>query len=240
MKKKDTVSTGKTSPLNHVNFKCGECLHFKKHAHSSKPDLCSKQGVRHYAAAPACFTPDVTEITTNSDQFVQIVSMFNDFSRPQQRILLGMLRGKVKVPYAFGQKLYFRALGKRDYLSNYLSGFVVGKTSSGDIILQGDPDKHRRGSLYTAILQPTTELLTLKQFKQRRQELKDAGKEMDPDQPLIKLKRVVEIDYEPPTLDGAPASWFSKTKEPDGKRSKKSKSSIKPLDGILVGEIKIT
>lgn len=234
MKKQDTVTSGRTTALNHVKFKCGECLHFKKHTHASKPDVCANQGVRHYASAPTCFTPDVTALTTNSDQFVQIVSMFNDFNRTQQRILLGMLRGRPKSAYTFGQKLYFRAVGKRDYLSNYLSGYVVGTTSSGDIILQGDPDKNRRGNLYTAIMHPTTELLTLKQYKQRRQELKDEGKEMDPDQPLIKLKRVVDIDYEPPTLDGAPASWFSKT-EASSKRTKKKSKTIKPLDGVLVG-----
>lgn len=208
MLKKDTLGTASRKSLGEA-FKCGECLHFKSHAHSSHSMVCSKEGVRAFAPAPTCFTPDVTQVTTNSDQLVAIAALFASYNPKQRRIIMGMLRGKdtTKKKLTFGTKVYFLAMGK-DYISNYLAGYVMGYTSSGELILSGSPDPKSRGKSYICYCKDDSHLLTLSEWKLKRTKLKAEGLVQDP---TLRFKSKTAVsDYEPPTLDAAPAAWHDK------------------------------
>jgi hypothetical protein len=207
MLKKDTLGTASAKSLDEV-FKCGECVHFKQHAHSSRQQVCSKEGVRAVGIAPKCFTPDVTVIAQNSDHFVQVAAMFQAFSPKQKRIFLALLRSSKKKPYNMGTKLYFK-VGK-DFISNYLCGYVAGYTSSGELMLIGSPDRKTRGTSFVSYLSPSGEgLLTYSEWKTKRQVLKEHNLVHDPANRVIKRASVVD-DYEPPTIDNAPSSWYDK------------------------------
>lgn len=204
-------------------FKCGECLHFKNVVHPTHKDLCCKQGVKTFAIAPQCFTPDVTQIAGNSDQFIQVATLFQSYTAKQQRILLAMLNRKIpKAKLAFGTKVIFHAMGK-DYISNYLAGYVMGYTSSGDLIIGGSPDQKSRGKMFFAYMSDTDTLLNPKQWREKKEKLKAAGKIFDPS--AVMTKKAL-VNDEPPTIDSAPKEWKEK-------KGKKKKSSFMPVDMVF-------
>lgn len=203
MLKKNTLGNASKKSLSEA-FKCGECLHHKQVAHPAHNDVCSKEGIKAVGIAPSCFTPDVTKIAKNSDQFVQLAAIVNSYTPQERRIFLGVLRSASakKKPFAFGMKLYFHT-GK-DFISNYLCGWVMGYTSSGELIVSGSPDQKQRGKSFLAYLSAdATGLLTPTQWKTKREKLRAAGKIYDPANAVVKKASIID-DYEPPTIDRAP------------------------------------
>jgi hypothetical protein len=128
MQKRDTLAGAPPALSLTEGFKCRECLHFQKFPHSKYERPCEQEGIVAGAVAPRCFTPDVTLLTGNSDQFVQLAALFQSYDHKQKRVFLALLREKKKT-FLFGTKLYF-CIGD-DFLSNYLSAFVAGYTSDG-------------------------------------------------------------------------------------------------------------
>ena len=198
-------------------FKCGECLHFKQSAHRTNKQVCSELGIRPFAIAPKCFTPDYTKIIHNSDELVA-VSMFFASKTPQQRkIMLGMLRQQpTGRKFRMGTKLYVKA-STRDYISNYLCGYVVGYTSGNELVLAGSPDMKSRGKLFFTYLRSDIGLLTQKEWEAKYKDLKAKGRIADP--VLTKRRditaKIEKDDYEVPTIDTAPKD---KTERPTDKR----------------------
>lgn len=192
------------------SYKCGECLHFRRHTHPAFKEICHKRGIRSFRVAPKCFTPDVTQVASNSDTFVQLATMFADYTPKQKRIMIGILKSpmkKFKRELPFGTKVYFLGMGK-DYISNYLSGYVMGVTSSGQLIITGSPDKNTRGRSYFAYMDDSESLLTYKEWKAKYKELKAANKIIDP-QSLV-LPKGASPGTEPITIDSAPDAWYDK------------------------------
>lgn len=219
--KKDTVNNLSSLSLKEA-YRCGECLHFKKHTHPSFETICSKRGIRHFATAPKCFTPDVTQVASNSDTFVQLASLFADYTPSQKRIMIGILKApmkKFKRDLPFGTKVYFLAMGK-DYVSNYLSGFVMGVTSSGELIITGSPDKNTRGSSYFAYMPDGEFLMTFKEWKAKRKQLEAENKIIDPNSQI--LPKGTTVGVEPMTIDSAPDAWYD--------RQEKKKKATGPKD----------
>lgn len=239
--KKDILE--KTSILSLSDaFKCGECLHFKNHPHSLKDDICSKQGVRACGIAPKCFTPNVTALTKNSDQFVQLASLFEGFTTKQQRLLLGLLKGvkkgkithiqkskEIKFPIEYDQNGSPIQITKKvkkkinfctkvyfkigdDYISNYLAAYAMGYTSQGELILMGSPDMRTRGACFIAYLSDTSSLLTYSSWKLKREQLSKNNRLFDPKNKIIK-KATVSEDYNPPTIDNYPEVFQKSTKK---------------------------
>lgn len=210
--KKDTLGNVSARSLEEV-YRCGECLHHKKHAHPSKGAICNAQGIRPFAVAPKCFTPDVTKIANNSDTFVQLAALFSDYTPAQKRIMLALLRQRpikgahIRRDMPFGTKVYFHGLGK-DYISNYLAGYVMGTTSSGELIITGSPEQNTRGRSYMAYMDGTTHLMTAREWKVKKNELREAGRILDPHSKII--PRSTQVEPEPPTIDNAPAEWHDK------------------------------
>lgn len=206
MKKKDGLTNLAKQSLTD-SFKCGECLHFKSSAHRSNEDLCSKLGVRAFAIAPKCYTPDYTKLIHNSDELVALSALFTNYTPAQKRILLGMLRMPPKgKKYRLGTKLYLKS-STRDYISNYMCGYVVGYSSANELILAGSPDSKSRGRLFFAYLKSDLNLLTQKQWREKFLDLKGKGKINDPvftKKRDITAKSIEENTYEVPTIDNMP------------------------------------
>jgi hypothetical protein len=225
MKKSDVIATGKVSSKNLKQaMRCGECLHFNTKQHQDKGDLCKNEGVVAAGIAPPCFTPNYTKVIQSSDALVHLSTLMQELGHKERRILASVLMSKPgRLP--MGKKIYFLASGK-DYLSNYLAGWVVGYTSAREIVVFGDPDKHQRGNPYIAFFKDESSVFTVKEFKQKRAALAAKNRVEDPDQPLKKIRKTIAIEYEPPTMDNAPAHWHNKSKAP---KAKKGDSKIKEI-----------
>lgn len=220
MQKKDTLGSASAKSLNEA-FKCGECLHFKVYPHSAHDDVCSKEGVKAVGIAPRCYTPDVTQIAQNTDQFVQVVQLFQSFDYKQRRIFLAALRNPKKRKHKMGTKLYFKV--GRDYISNYLCGYVAGYSSTGELMLMGSPDQKTRGRAFMSYMDENSEdLMTYTEWKIKRKQLRDANKVIDPSGQVIQKTAKADEAYEPPTLDSAPAQWFDKQLRQTKRRTAKT------------------
>lgn len=207
MLKKEVLGNASAKSLKDA-YKCGECFHFKNHAHSTRQRPCREEGVTANGLAPKCFTPDVTKIAGNSDLLVQVAVIFQSYTPAERRILKALLSQTKKRAHEFGDKLYFK-VGK-DYVSNYLAAYCLGYTSSGELILAGSPDSKTRGSSFISCLAADSEdLLTPAQWKVKRAKLRQENKVFDPANRVIKRTSVID-DYEPPTIDSVPSSWYSK------------------------------
>lgn len=203
MLKKDTLGAASAASLGEA-FKCGECLHHSKSCHPHREARCVDLGVRSFAIAPKCFTPDVTKVITNSEQFVVLASLFQGYTSTQKKILMGILRGAKKCQskeFKFGTKLYLRTGG--DNLSSYRCGYVVGYTSSGELILAGSADRKSVGCTFFAYLKSTEGLLTHKEWVVKKEELIAARKYEDLRTSSSNLSAMMAkyLDYEVPSID---------------------------------------
>lgn len=205
MIKKDGTKTQTKANLQEA-FKCGDCLHFKQAPHRSNSSVCANEGVRSFAIAPKCYTPDYTKVISNTDEFMSIVTFFNSRTPQQRKILMGMLRQQpAGKKLRMGTKMFLN-LRNRDYISNYVCGYVVGYTSGGELVLSGSPDSKTRGRSFFAYLRSDSSLLTSKEWKVKYADLKSRGRLQDP---TAKGKKditdtVKEDAYEVPTIDNSP------------------------------------
>ena len=205
MLKKDGIKKQTNASLQEA-MRCGECLHFKQTPHPSFEDVCSNMGVRAFGVAPKCFTPDYTKVITNTDEFLSMVTFFNSKTPQQKRIMLGMLRQQPSGRrLKMGTKMYLNVRG-REYIDNYLCGFVVGYTSAGQLVLSGSPDRTTRGRSFFAYLRSDDNLLTDAEWRKRFAELKAKGRITDPKATGGRdiTAVVANDDYEVPTIDNAP------------------------------------
>ena len=205
MLKKDGIKKQTKASLQEA-FKCGECLHFKQTPHPAFESPCSNQGVRTFAIAPQCFTPDYTKVISNTDEFVALVSLFNSKSSQQKRILLAMLRQQpTGKRLRMGTKMYLNVRG-REYINNYVCGYVVGYSSAGQLVLVGSPDRTTRGRSFFAYLRSDDSLITEAEWRKRFADMRLKGRIVDPKSVGGRdiTAKVSSDDYEVPTIDTAP------------------------------------
>ena len=205
MLKKDGIKKQTRASLQE-SFKCGDCLHFKQTPHPSFDGICSGMGIRSFAIAPACFTPDYPKVIGNTDEFLSLVSLLNSKTAQQKRILLGMLRQQPKgKKLRMGTKMYLNTRG-RGYINNYVCGYVVGYTSAGQLVLAGSPDRTTRGRAFFAYLKDDDALINESEWRKVFVRLRDAGRIVDPRASGKRdITAVVESkDYEVPTIDTSP------------------------------------
>lgn len=210
-------------------YRCSECLHYAKHAHPQFKTVCKERGIKGVALAPKCYTPDVSIIASNSDSFVQLAALVGDYTLRQKRILIALMKAKPisKKKFSraldFGTKVFFLGMG-HDYLSNYLSGYVMGLTSTGELIITGSPDRNTRGKSYMAYMTDDDNLMTPAEWKKKKAELKQKGRIYDP-----KTKELPkQVDAEQvPTIDNAPQAWY------DRQEKKKKKRGVQDLAEVF-------
>jgi hypothetical protein len=225
MLKKDGIKKQTKASLVEA-FKCGECLHFKQTTHPSFEGPCSGLGVRSFAIAPKCYTPDYTKVIKNTDEFLSVVTFFHSKTHQERRILLAMLRQEPKGKrLKMGTKLYLNTRG-REYISNYVCGYVVGYTSSGQLVLTGSPDRTTRGRNFFAYLRNDDTLITDQEWRKKFLALRAKGRITDPKAVVERdITAVVKADdYEVPTIDNAPK---------DGRKVKKLNKRTSDLTQIL-------
>lgn len=215
--KKDNLGNLSSASLSEA-YKCSECLHHAKHAHPMFKSVCKERGIKGIALAPKCFTPDVSIIASNSDQFVQLTALQDGYTPRQKRILIAMLKAKpiskkrFSRPMSFGTKVFFLGMGA-DYISNYLAGYVAGMTSSGELIITGSPDQNSRGRSYMAYMTDDDNLMTPTEWKRKKEDLKTKGRVYDP-----KTKELPRQNEEVPTIDSAPTEWYDKREKKQKKK----------------------
>ncbi len=226
-----TIKKDNLGNLSSVNlsetYKCSECLHHSKHAHPMFKEVCKNRGIKGIAIAPKCFTPDVSIIASNSDQFVQLAALVDGYTPRQKRILVALMKAKpiskkrFNKPVSFGTKMFFLAMGA-DYISNYLAGYAAGMTSTGELIITGSPDQNSRGRSYMAYMTDADNLMTPGEWKKKKAELRAAGRIFDPKMKEMPKQQTEEV----PTIDKAPKDWYAK-------QDKKRKKGIKDLTEMV-------
>ncbi len=229
MKKLTEVGQSSSTPKLMVDqFRCGECLHFKNSIHPAKSDLCVNLGIKKLGHAPKCFTPDVLQLTKiDAETIPKIAVLLAGMSSGQKRILQGLLSVQTRLKrtdFSFGSKVYFH-LGT-NHLDNYLSGFVVGRTSTKELIVVGSIQAHNRGQSLVAFFDDAKEVLSVSEWKKRRKELYESGK-IHAGAGKRKIKSTVPVNYEPPSLDKAPEHLLLKLKT----NKKRKNSRVQPLTG---------
>jgi hypothetical protein len=200
-------------------LRCGDCLHHRVHAHSEKKTVCDREGVLPVAIAPLeCFTPNASLLTGNVDQLTQLLSIFSAYDTKQRRALIELLKQE-----DIGETFYFR-IGE-DYISNYLRGIVVGRTSSGEIMLIGSPSDKTVGSAFVSYLMDSEGLLTHSQWEIKRDELFEANKVIDPANTTIKRTTIAD-NYTPPTIDMTPEMLEAAASEKKKKKKEDDDSDV--------------
>jgi hypothetical protein len=220
------------SPKTSIGFKCGECLHFSRLAKFEKP--CSFLGIKAFANAPSCFTPDVFKLQkTNPDIIYQIGNIMKDFTSAQARVLIALLRStRAQEKFynlKFGQPVYFCL--SNNYLSNYFIGFVVGVASQGEeqVYVSSNLGKKQRSSpMLGSFIRDR--VLTISEFKKRKKDLIAQGKIQDPKKLFTpsELVKAKPEDYEIPNMETAPKDWLDKLDT-----AKIKKRPKRELDGTL-------
>ena len=236
------TSTDKVS----LGVRCGDCVHFQR-GPSKFEKTCNKLGVDAKSKAPDCFSPDVFRLNAGGSPELlgQLGRLIRDLTPGQSRILSHLLskNGNAihKQGFRFGQPVYF-TLG-HDYLSHYFKGYVIGACDDY-VYVASKLNKARSNTSVTFMAQS---LLSYKQYKEKEKKLlkskkifmSEKDKALVKKLPLaehidregcVKLPEQVELEYEPPTLDTAPAAWFNiyensiqsklRKKKPKGKKAK--------------------
>lgn len=184
-----------------LNLRCGDCLHFKGSAHPAIGTACSLLGVKAYAAAPSCYTANVSVFRkTGVSVFASLASIISTFSPQQSRVLMGLLKSAgslEKFGFTFAQKVYFR-IGE-DYLDNYFSGHVLGVGVDNNISLVGlSYFSSSKMQVIASVFKSS--ILSVEEFKARKKKLIDSGRLYAPRLPKKNdLKQ--GVDYEPPTIE---------------------------------------
>jgi hypothetical protein len=227
MQKKDGLKKPTNLSLQDA-YKCGECLHYRQSKHPSFENVCSTLGVRTFAIAPRCYTPDYPKVIKNIDEFVQLASLFNGMTTQQKRIFVGILKqAPTGRKLHIGTKVYLNYRGT-EYVSNYLCAYVVGYTSAHEIVVTGSPELGSRGRAFFAYLKGDESLLTPKEWRTKFLKLRKAGRIQDPKSLIVRdiTKKVADDTYEVPTIDNAP-------KNPADKRRKEHDMRKVPLTQIM-------
>ena len=241
MQKKKVIPIAKTT----IGLKCGDCLHFKLNAKFEKP--CYFQGVKQYADAPPCYSPNVYNLgKKNPDALYQMGLILRDFTAQDMRILMSILKqGKSfekNFKLKFGQPVYFHF--GADYLSNYFAGFVIGvsELGEGQVFIGSDLGGKQRGKPLVASLMRDS-VFTLSEWKKKHAALLKAGRVKDP-KPMFGIPKVSELkgaDYVPPSMDTAPPEWFTKERPLKGKDGRIAKKKMgRVLDGKLEFKVRRT
>ena len=103
-------------------------------------------------------------------------------------------------------------VGNRDYISNYLCGYVVGYTSGGDLVLAGSATNRSKGRVFFAYLRSDESLFTTKEWKVKYTELRQRGRLQDPKAVVVRDIAASTFDYEVPTIDSAPKGTLKEKK----------------------------
>lgn len=219
--KRDTSEAGARRAGGSVPQKCGDCLFFKGDKSPSFDAPCFDRGVKEYATAPRCFSPNLRKLSgISSDAFELLGSILSMCSPSQVRIISNLIAQQhlvVKQGFFLMQPVFFR-IGD-DYLDNYFKGYVMSLTSEGDIMMCSSP--YLRGG-HVAYAQVTkASLLDEVAMEEKRAYLVERGLIYEPKRPQ-RNTNVEDEDYVIPTIEMSSEALEELTQEADKRRRKKA------------------
>ncbi len=224
--KKDTTEDAAGSRSNLV-LRCGDCMHHKGTPHPMYGHPCNSLGTKSYAAAPNCYTANVTVFRRVSPEvFSQLASITSSFTPQQSRVMMGLFKSAgtlEKVGYRIFDKVYYR-LGE-DYLDNYYSGYVLGVGMDNNLMIVG-------ASFFTRVKHPmiahlsSTTVFSTEEFRKKVKSLRKRGLLYVPRKPH-KHENVKESDYVPPGIETS--RELLEAMAAKGKR----KSLVKTHNGVM-------
>lgn len=198
------MSETRTASTTNVIIKCGDCLHLNNSAHPSKGTVCKNLGIKKFANAPSCFTPNIHVFKSISSNAVsQLGQLISSMNGTQSRVLLGLLRQQSKLHrkgFSFLSRIFFR-LGS-GYLDSYYSGYVFGVAPQGEILIVGESYITNQTSYIVAQLDADS-VLKEEEFRKIEADLLSKGRVYSPKNPA-RLQVQARVDYETPTFDTSP------------------------------------
>ena len=222
-----TSAAGRIAGDNTV-LRCGECMHFKGSPHPSIGQACSLRGVKTYALAPNCYTPDVAQLKAISTESFHMLSAFVAACKPSQvKILMGMLKMQAqlkKFDLAFLEKVYF-AIGTGEFLADYYAGFVMGVGPQQKILIVGTQYFSNVRNPIVAQLERKS-VLNREEFNKVVKRLKEKGKLTHP-----KARQEIYVppnvaDYQPPTIESSQELLDSMASDQPKKKTAKARAML--------------
>jgi hypothetical protein len=217
--KQDLTSSAARIAGDNTVLKCGECLHFKGSPHPAIGQVCQLRGVKTYALAPNCYTPDVHQLKSISTESMAQLSMFVASCKPSQaKILMGMFKVQAQLKrfdLAFLEKVYF-AIGTGEFLSDYYGGFVMGVGPQQAILIVGTQYFSNARNPVVAQLDRRS-VLTRSEFGKRASRLSARGR-LNPPKARQEIYVPPNIaDYVPPTIESSQELLESRVADPKKK-----------------------
>jgi len=226
-----TITLKEDSPVvkDNLVLRCGDCLHFKGSAHPAYGEQCVNRGIKTFATAPSCWSPDVRAIKSIGDStFAYLCSVLSTLTPKQTRIIMGLMKNAGKLErhgFTFLQKVYY--LVGPEFLENYHAGYVLGIGAYNTIQVVGSAFlKPTRGTCTAHLL--AENVLTRERFIKTRKKLSEAGLMYAPRSPN-KAKKSVTIDYEPPTLE-TPQELLDHIANKSGSQRKVKRSGVLEIE----------
>lgn len=219
--KDDTQESGRVSRDN-VVLRCAECMHFEGSPHPSVGQACNLIGVKRYATAPNCYTPNVHVFRKTSPQTLSLLSsVVASFSPQQSLVLMGLLKEqasmKKKFNLSFLERVFF-CVGE-DFMENYFGGFALGSDPDGRILIVGHQYfKDQKSSIVASLSRGS--VFNWEEFQKLKTKMTDQGKLYQPRRRTVELPPGLE-GYEPPTIETAQDLLESQSNKSSKKPSKK-------------------
>lgn len=212
-------------------------MHFKGSAHPAIGIPCNTNGVRPFATAPNCYTPDVYQLKSMSTETMVMLSSFVSTCKPAQaKILMGLLKNQAqlkKYDLAFMQRVYF-AIGQGNFLTEYFAGYVMGVAPQEKLLIVGSQYWSNTRNAVVAQLDRRS-VIDREAFTKIVSRLKKAGKLAPPrvNPPVFHSDEAEK--YEPPTIETA-QELLEATAAPK-KPSKNKGKSVLTIGGPAVEEV---
>lgn len=245
--KQDTSNGARESTASNIKLKCGDCMFLEKDSHPTYGMPCEERGIKSFATAPGCYTPNVKSLASISVETFDVLGQIVSACTPSQsRIIMGLFKTQAqlsKLGFYLMQPVFFK-LGSEDYLDNYLKGFAMGVGPNKEILLLSTPVQ-KKNTVYAAVCAES--LLDEFTFEDHRKFLVESGRIYQPKVPHKNLN-VDEDAYQVPTIEMSEdmlnnlAAMPSKKKPkavakttPVRERGSKSHSTI-DVSGILIAD----
>jgi hypothetical protein len=198
--KQDTSNGARESTASNVKLKCGDCMFLEKEAHPSYGMPCEERGIKSFATAPGCYTPNVKSLASISVETFDIIGQIVSACTPSQsRIIMGLFKTQAqlsKLGFYLMQPVFFK-VGSEDYLDNYLKGFAMGVGPNKEILLLSTPVQ-KKNTVYAAVCAES--LMDEFTFADHRKYLLESGRIYQPRVPHKNLN-VDDESYQVPTIE---------------------------------------
>lgn len=220
---------------DNLMLRCQDCLHYRGTVNPIYDTVCKNRGILPSAAAPNCYTPDISVFRPLGINFYQtLATLLSNLPPSSTRVLAGVLKTSPKLKgkgLSLFQKVYF-SIGNAKYLSNWFSGFIVAPGMLPSLVLVAGSLK-RSTNVVTAILDLDS-LATREKFIELREEMIRKGCLVDPENLRTKFKpsSTKAAEYEPPTIDKINEDSLAKERIAT-RNSKVKKGQVKKGEPVL-------